>query len=52
MSNSKPQLYFLLIEINRTSDLKAKNHANLLSFENLKMFVCQQKQQNNCQVCY
>ena len=24
----------------------------LLSFQNPKMFVCQQKQRNNCQVCY
>ena len=27
-------------------------HANLLSFQNPKTFVCQQKQRNNCQVCY
>ena len=32
--------------------LKGKYHANLLSFQNPKMFVCQQKQRNNCQVCY
>ena len=32
--------------------LKRKYHANLLSFQNLKMFVCQQKRRNNCQVCY
>ena len=25
---------------------------NLLSFQNPKMFVCQRKQRNNCQVCY
>ena len=30
--------------------LKGKYHANLLSFQNPKMFVCQQKQRNNCQV--
>ena len=29
------------------SCLKGKYHANLLSFQNPKMFVCQQKQQNN-----
>ena len=32
--------------------VKGKYHANLLSFQNQKMFVCQQKQRNNCQVCY
>ena len=32
--------------------LKGKYHANLLSFQNPKMFVCQQKQRNNCEVCY
>ena len=30
-----------------TKLLKRKYHANLLSFQNPKMFVCQQKQQNN-----
>ena len=34
------------------SALKGKYHANLLSFQNPKMFVCQQKQRNNGQVCY
>ena len=29
-----------------------KYRANLLSFQNPKMSVCQQKQRNNCQVCY
>ena len=32
--------------------IKWKYYANLLSFQNPKMFVCQQKQRNNCQVCY
>ena len=32
--------------------LKGKYHANLMSFQNPKMFVCQQKQRNNCQACY
>ena len=32
-------------------DLKGKYHENLLSFQNPKMFDCQQKQRNNCQVC-
>ena len=31
--------------------LKGKYHENLLSFQNQKMFDCQQKQRNNCQVC-
>ena len=31
--------------------LKGKYHENLLSFQNPKMFDCQQKQQSNCQVC-
>ena len=30
--------------------LKGKYHENLMSFENSKTFVCQQKQQNNCLV--
>ena len=30
------------------SILKGKYHANLLSFQNPKMFACQQKQRNNC----
>ena len=32
-------------------ELKGKYHENLLSFQNPKMFDCQQKQRNNCQVC-
>ena len=32
--------------------LKGKYHANLRSFQNPKMFVCQQKQRKNWQVCY
>ena len=32
--------------------LKVKYHAILLSFQNPKLFVCQQKQRNNCQGCY
>ena len=32
--------------------LKGKYHENLLSFQNPKMFVCQQKQRNNCPICY
>ena len=32
--------------------LKGKYQVNLLSFQNPKMFVCQGKQRNNCQVCY
>ena len=30
--------------------LKRKYHKNLMSFENPKTFVCQQKQENNCLV--
>ena len=30
--------------------LKGKYHENLMSFENPKTFVCQQKQENNCLV--
>ena len=32
--------------------IKGKYYANLLSFQNPKMFVCQQKQKDNCQICY
>ena len=32
--------------------LKGKYHANLLLFHNPKMFVCEENQRNNCQVCY
>ena len=33
-------------------DLKGNYYTNLLSFQKPKMFIFQQKQRNNCQVCY
>ena len=32
--------------------LKGKYNANFLSFQNPRMLVFQQKQRNNCQICY
>ena len=43
---------YLFLKKMAQQELKGKYHANLLSFQNPKMFVCQQKQWNNCQVCY
>ena len=37
--------------INGKSVLNGKYQAKLMSFQKPKMFVCQQKQQNNCLVC-
>ena len=45
-------IYIGVYNITVIKILKGKYHANLLSFQNPKMFVCQQKQRNNCQVCY
>ena len=35
-----------------SNNLSSLLNANLLSFRNPKMFVRQQKQRHNCQVCY
>ena len=40
---------------NRTVSIECRKgevSRKLLSFQNPKMFVCQQKQRNNCQICY
>ena len=39
-----------LTQTGKEPRFKGKYHANLLSFQNPKMFVCQQKQKYNCLV--
>ena len=45
LSNYLPFLNYFVFE-----SFKGKYHENLLSFQNPKMFVCQQKQRNNALV--